>query len=488
MTERKTQPSPALWAARAGVAERAIYARHLRRLWAMPGTMLGVVGWPASANQRSFGHWDYWWQAHLLDCLVDALHRAPTDARRASVQRMVRGIHRRNLGRWLNSYYDDIAWLGLALLRADQYVTVPSSAALADIGARLRSGWTDHSGGGIWWRVGDDFKNVPANGPAAILFARLSDMDSPGAGERTDRQRARSTVDWIEDNLLDPESGLVWDGLHIEPDGSIRDIDKAIYSYCQGVFLGACVELARRDAPYGESVWATRAVRTIDAVARRVTVPAGKVGDLVIRGQGGGDGGLFGGILARYLALAATVLPGLGPQFARPARLAGDLVFASAEAAWRNRTIAPGGPLFGPDWTKPAVLPRPHGQRGQQEQRGRRDQRGSLQARHGSAGEALPERDLSVQAGAWMLLEAAARLEHEQAEAGSTRGRAAGNPPVKDISNSFAQNANNTTAKHQTAKHQAADHQVDGHQIDGGRVARHQIAHHQADDDTLPNR
>ncbi len=46
--------------------------------------------------------------------------------------------------------------------------------------------------------------------------------------------------------------------------------------------------------------------------------------------------------------------------------------------------MAPGGPLFGPEWTKPAVLP------------GRT---------------VRPERDLSVQTGAWMLMEAAASLE-----------------------------------------------------------------------------
>ena len=120
----------------------------------------------------------------------------------------------------------------------------------------------------------------------------------------------------------------------------------------------------------------------------------------MIRGQGGGDGGLFGGILARYLALAATALPGLDPDLAEPAALAAQLVFASAEAAWRNRAIAPGGPLFGPDWTKPAVLPR-----------------------HRAKAEGhLPERDLSVQLGAWMLLEAAARLEGNRAPSAQRPG------------------------------------------------------------------
>jgi predicted alpha-1,6-mannanase (GH76 family) len=401
VTEQDAQRgSPALWAARAAVAERALYARHLRRLWAQPGTMLGVVGWPASTEQRCFGHWDYWWQAQLLDCLIDAARRDPKPARAQSVRRMVHGIHRRNLGNWLNPFYDDVAWLGLALARAHRAGLVPAGPALAEIAARLRSGWTDHSGGGIWWRTGVDFKNVPANGPAAILLAQLSDMDISGAGERADRQRARSTVDWIEDNLLDAETGLVWDGLHVDPDGSVRDVENTVYSYCQGVFLGACVELAERDGP--GSGWATRAVRTIDAVAQRVTVPDGPAGDLVIRGQGGGDGGLFGGILARYLALAATVLPELDPNLAEPAKLASTLVFTSAEAAWRNRAIAPGGPLFGPDWTKPAVLPR-----------------------HRAKAEGhLPERDLSVQVGAWMLLEAAARLERDRAPGAHRSGLA----------------------------------------------------------------
>ncbi|HYS38590.1 MAG TPA: glycoside hydrolase family 76 protein [Pseudonocardiaceae bacterium] len=391
MSERGGSASPSLWAARAGVAERAVYARHLRHLWGLPGTMLGVVGWPASANQRAFGHWHYWWQAHVLDCLIDAQLRAPSTKRKAAIVRQVNGIHRRNLGTWLNDYYDDVAWLGLALMRAEQHAGIRRPDAIRAIAARLRAGWTDHGGGGIWWRrrekYADDFKNVPSNGPAAILLTRLVDSEANDHGDRADRQRARSTVEWIEEFLIEEETGLVFDGLHVHPNGEVRERENAIYTYCQGVFLGACVELATRDSVAGGGTWAARAVRTIDAVAGHVTVPD-ELGP-VLRGQGGGDGGLFAGILARYLVLAANHLPVLGTEYAPAAQLATNLVYSSAEAAWRNRTLAPGGPLFGPEWTKPAVLPgRTH----------------------------RPERDLSVQAGAWMLLEAAAALERDGIE------------------------------------------------------------------------
>ena len=52
----------------------------------------------------------------------------------------------------------------------------------------------------------------------------------------------------------------------------------------------------------------------------------------------GGDGGLFNGILARYLADAAVRRPELAPVAAR-------LVLASAEAAWQGRADGrAGGP------------------------------------------------------------------------------------------------------------------------------------------------
>lgn len=378
------------------MAERAIHARHLRRLWGAPDTLIAVVSWPPTPERRLFMHWDYWWQAHVLDCLVDAYQRAPSPARRSAINRLVRGIHWRNT-HWTNRYFDDMAWLGLALLRAQRSGALRPQPAVLTLAGELRQAWTDQGGGGIWWRRRDDFKNVPANGPAAILLARLSDQDGSDqdgsdqdGGVPAALERARSTVEWIEENLVDPVTGLVWDGLHVRADGTIRRVDKTTYSYCQGVFLGACVELASRADAADVGRWASRAARTINAVVEHLTVP--NEDGPVVRGQGGGDGGLFAGILARYLAQAAVALPRCGAEYAEAGRRAAALVFSSGEAAWRNRAIAWGGPLFGPEWAKVAVLP------------GRVPR---------------PERDLSVQTSGWMLLEAAAFLERAEADRSS---------------------------------------------------------------------
>ncbi|MEU5696006.1 glycoside hydrolase family 76 protein [Actinosynnema sp. NPDC020468] len=352
-----------LLAARAGVAERAVGSRHLRRVWGVPGTALGAVNWPVDLAARTHVRFNYWWQAHLLDCALDAHLRAPTKGREALVRKLVRGIRVRNVLGWTNRYYDDVAWLGLALQRAARQ-GVAKPRALDVIAAHLRAGWTDHAGGGIWWRTNDDFKNVPANGPAAIFLARRAEV----TGDRADLGRAESTVDWIEANLLDGDTGLLFDGLHVHPDGRVREVERTLFTYCQGVVLGACVEIARVEE---DPVWSDRAARIVDAVDKHLAT------DGVLRGHGGGDGGLFGGILARYLAQAALHLPG------DASALAADLVFRSAEALWTNRSIVVSGPLFGPEWTDPAQRPT----------------------------RASAERDLSVQLGGWMLLEAAALLE-----------------------------------------------------------------------------
>ena len=66
----------------------------------------------------------------------------------------------------------------------------------------------------------------------------------------------------------------------------------------------------------------------------------------MLPGSGGGDGGLFAGITARYLADAAVRRPELTAAASR-------LVLASATAAWDGRAEIGGGPVFSADWATP---------------------------------------------------------------------------------------------------------------------------------------
>lgn len=361
---------------RATSAETAVTQRHLRRLWALPGTQLAVVAWPSTRRDRLFGSWHYWWQAHLLDCLVDAQLRDPQPQRRARINRQVRSHRVRNNFSWLNSYYDDMAWLALALERADRVAGVRRRRALPKLTNQFVEAWVPEDGGGIPWRKQDQFFNAPANGPAGLFLARYPDQ----YGKRL--KRAEQMADWIDRTLIDPETHLVFDGIKA---GSLV---RAQYTYCQGVVLGLETELAVRTGPAARARHCARVHRLVAAVNEHMA-PLG-----VLRGAGGGDGGLFAGITARYLALVATTLPGDSADDAAARDTARAIVLASAQSAWDYRQTVDGLPVFGAFWDREAELPTAGGEQA-------RSVRGAV---HSSA---IAERDLSVQLSGWMLMEAA---------------------------------------------------------------------------------
>ena len=206
--------------------------------------------------------------------------------------------------------------------RADRLLgTGPAGDAWPGWPTELLDAWSADQGGGIPWRRGDVFKNAPANGPAAILLARTGHLD-----------RAVTTADWIDAVLRDPATGLIWDGLRPDGRGGIR-FEAPIYTYCQGVVLGAELELAQRSVSGARH--ADRVRRLVDAVGDRLSQ------DGVLAGHAGGDSGLFTGILARYLALVAvSTARDRRRESTRVRRAPPGWCCASAEAAWRTRLAA----------------------------------------------------------------------------------------------------------------------------------------------------
>lgn len=381
---------PETWAHRADLAEMAIAERHATRLWGLPRTNLAVVSWPPTTKEKVFFHWHYWWQAHYLDCLVDAESRRSTKARRAAIVRTIRGIRLRNLGKLIkNRYYDDKAWLALALDRVAHSDKVSRPKQLDDLEFNILAG-LDSVTGVLPWRTDENFFNVPANGPAAIMLARTGRVD-----------KAREVVDWIFENLM-TDDGLIQDGLRLLVDGPRAT--PTIYTYNQGTVLGAALEiaLALEDTPEEQVYYITHIRSLVQAISMHVATPGGVIDNPV---DGDGDGGLFKGILVRYLAEVAVRLPEDSPASVSAKRAAERLVMASAEAMWNHRLEVDGLPIFPARWTRDAKLPHNYSL-------------GPTSITDALGATRISERDLSVQLSGWMLLEAAARVSAARKERG----------------------------------------------------------------------
>lgn len=340
MTPQEAGPPPAdgpiARAARATEAARSVTAVFGQRLFFLPGTHIAAVQRPSKRVENLFRPWHYWWQAHYVDCLVDTGLRElgngatptarfngpdrPSAGRLAS--RLVTGIRLRNLLTFVNNYYDDMAWLALSTLRLEK-LAEESRRPGRRRNARIRktltlqfdSASTDDLGGGTFWSKKRDFKNTPATAPVALYYARTGNL-----------AKAQALLDWLDARLFDPDQGLYLDGIRVNAAGEAV-VENAIYTYNQGPVLGALLELG------GEANLA-RAATVVEAVGRSLARERGdKPGTQVLRCDGTGDGGLFTGILARYLALAAADarLPGTVRN------TAARLVLDTADAFWDGR-------------------------------------------------------------------------------------------------------------------------------------------------------
>jgi predicted alpha-1,6-mannanase (GH76 family) len=385
------------WSFRAAEAASAVTGLFGQRLFFLPGTHIAATTRPSSRLKNLARPWHYWWQAQYLDCLVDAARRELAGAGRPQTavrpgagrdggnrpdagklaSRLLTGIRLRNFLTVVNNYYDDMAWLALATLRLEELAgnaSQPGSRRNTRILQRLARQFdaasTDDLGGGTFWSKKRDFKNTPATAPIALYYARTGRA-----------AKAQALLDWLDARLYDPDQGMYQDGLRISSTGEAV-LESAIYTYNQGPVMGALLEL-------GGTANLERASALVASVARSLTLAAPLAGRsaTVLRCEGTGDGGLFTGILVRYLALAARDARLPAGTRATAARLVTD----TAEAFWDGRRILPAGDPLARRGSRMVFSSRPE-----------------LPARHSYPPGAAVE--LSTQLQAWMVLEAAAAI------------------------------------------------------------------------------
>ncbi|MCP3425802.1 hypothetical protein NBM05_07225 [Rothia sp. AR01] len=306
---------------------------YVHRLLGVPGTLIARSCVPPREGLAARAtRWNYWWQAHLLEAMVDAGERELALGRPDEAAlwldrggRLLRGIRWHNLGSYTNSYYDDMAWLTLAAQRLNalsRRATGRGSAIAQEAGRalypRLARALTPELGGGAFWNTAEDYKNVPSTAPIAMALAR--------AGRHED---AAPLLSWLRENLFDEERGYL-DGIRLVPARSgerVPQVDRSVHSYNQGTVLAAHLEHPAGDLRHAEQI--------VAAAARNLAVDVEVEGTTVrvLDTRGSGDGGLFAGILARHLAAAAQ-----DERLAAETRAtARDLVLATAEMLWSGR-------------------------------------------------------------------------------------------------------------------------------------------------------
>jgi hypothetical protein len=141
----------------------------------------------------------------------------------------------------VDRYYDDNAWMALALLDTHAITGDPKDLEFA-LGA-LRyalSGESEALGGGIYWRESDKAsKNTCSNTPTAWAALRAHQA----TGDASFRQAAERITAWTLDKLQDPTDKLMWDNVSLE-----GRIEKTKWSYNSALTILASAELSRLEA------------------------------------------------------------------------------------------------------------------------------------------------------------------------------------------------------------------------------------------------
>lgn len=277
---------------------------------------------------------NYWPNAHALDVLVDVYLRTNDPAVKTRMDDLLDGMKTKNGGTYINHYYDDMEWMTLACLRAYEATSDDRYKTTAELlWNDIKGGWDDAFGGGIYWNKDRQNKNTPANAPASIIASRIYQLDR----NADDLVWAKKIYQWQKDYLVDPVSGLVWDGL--DATGTNKSWK---FTYNQGVYIGAGIELYKITS---DNTYLSDAVKTANN-----SMAGDFSSNNIMKDEGAGDGGLFKGILVRYMMLLVTD----GNLSSSDAAKYISFLRLNAETLWLQGTSRP-QVLFNTNWTTKAT-------------------------------------------------------------------------------------------------------------------------------------
>ncbi|KAI9051304.1 hypothetical protein LZ554_005405 [Drepanopeziza brunnea f. sp. 'monogermtubi'] len=238
---------------------------------------------------------------------------------------------------FVNDFYDDEGWWALGWIQAfDVTGNQDYINTAVDIFNDMKNGTEAKCGGGIWWDKKQTYVNAIANelylSVAAHLANRIPDQKEMYLDTATDQW------DWFQSSGMINAQNTINDGL----DDSCSNNNGTVWSYNQGVILGALVEL---DKASPNAAYLAKA-RSIATAAMGALSTNGVLHD-PCEPNCGIDGNQFKGIFMRNL----QVLHAASPDNAYL-----DFIASNAVSIWdKDRSPGDDGSLLSVDWDGPYV-------------------------------------------------------------------------------------------------------------------------------------
>jgi predicted alpha-1,6-mannanase (GH76 family) len=203
-------------------------------------------------------------------------------------------------GNFISPAVDDSQWWALAWI--DAYDLTGNQAylnAAVTIANYANQFWdTGTCGGGVWWSTAKTYKNAVTN----ALYIRLAAaLHNRLPGDTVWLGRAQTAWNWFTGSGMINSAGLVNDGLS----GSCVNNGQTVWTYNQGLLIGAAVELWRAN---GNTTVLTTARRLADAAIASPLVVSGVLTESCDAATTTCDDNQkqYKGIFVRYLAELAT--------------------------------------------------------------------------------------------------------------------------------------------------------------------------------------